>query len=576
VDAPLLARLLHRLRPSRRRRIAEGRRAARGLALAAALLLAGAAAAEPLTLRLAELPARAADGRWSVAGAAGARLHTGPGEALDLFLHVPDEAELFVALLPNAPAGQFHVLVATDEEGERELPLERSGTGWRGDLSGVAGRIARLRFQNASGAPLDWLGARIGGARALDPPLLPSAPPGAESPSILLYVVDALRADHLSLYGYARPTSPRLEGLARHAVVFDHAYSASADTMGALPSLLLSAPASVAIDRLRHRLSTSPTLAEQLRASGYATAAFQTNFTLRPALGFARGFARYELMRPKPERPVPKVEADELHAAALPWLVAERDKPAFTWIQSLDTHNPYDPPAPFLGRFGGQPGLAHELDPDRYDEAVAYADHALGELLDALERSGRLAHTVVVVTADHGESLGEGGRRLHGSSLHEELVRVPLLVALPWQQGPARVDETVSLMDLAPTLLELAGAAVPPRWQGHSLLAATPRDAPRSALGERSRQEAWFLVEGRWKLVDRDGRPRLFDVAADPTEQRDLATQRPVTLGYMERRLWERSPAVRRGAAPRPLREGLDAKERKELDDALRALGYAE
>jgi arylsulfatase A-like enzyme len=576
VDAPLLARLLHRLRPSRRRRIAEGRRAARVLALAAALALAGAAAAEPLTLRLAELPARGADGRWSVAGAAGGRLHATPGEALDLFLHLPEQAQLFVALLPNVPAGRFHVLVATDEDGEHELALERSGTGWRGDLSGLAGRIVRLRLANASGAPLDWLGPRIAGTREQDPPLLTAAPPGTERPSILLYVVDALRADHLSLYGYGRPTSPRLEALARRAVVFDHAYSAAADTMGSLPALLLSTPASVAIDRLRRRLPTDPTLPERLRAAGYATAAFQTNFTLRPALGFARGFARYELMRPKPERPVPKIGADELHAAALPWLVAERDKPAFTWIQSLDTHNPYDPPAPFLGRFGGKPGLAHELDPDRYDEAIAYADHALGELLDALERSGRLAHTAVVVTADHGESLGEGGRRLHGSSFHQELVHVPLLVALPWQRGPVRVGETVSLMDLAPTLLELAGVAVPEPWQGHSLLAATPRDVPRSALGERSRQEAWFLVEGRWKLVDRDGRPRLFDVDADPAEQRDLADQRPITLGYLERRLWERSPAVRSGAAPRPLREGLDAKERKELDDALRALGYAQ
>jgi arylsulfatase A-like enzyme len=548
------------------------------------LLAVSPAGAERRTLELTKVPSCVVDGaRVAVpvdtAEGRAALLQAGPG-TIDFHLRLPEEAELSFGLAADHPLESLEISVAHDG-GVAPLALQLAGTRWRADLADLAGRAVRIRFESGAAGPVRWIEPWVIGRG--DTPVLLPAPSTRQDrrPNILLYVVDALRPDRLSLYGYGRPTSPRLEALAQRATVFDNAYSNGADTMSAIPALFTSLPPGEGLMELRHpRFPRRPTLAETLDKHHYTTAAFQANFTLRPSLGFDRGFFRYALLADETGSKLRKISAAALHAQVIPYATAPRKRPFFLYVQSLDVHNPYAPPPPFLGRWSKDTGVAASLQPDRYDEAIAYADHELGVLLDALAKRGLIDSTLIVVTADHGEALGEGGRTLHGRSLHEEQVRIPLLVAPPGQARATRVDALVSLMDLAPTLVDAAGFPVPPSFQGRSLLERNPWFEPRLALGEFSgpNRRAWYLREDEWKLVVVQGEHHLFHLPTDPGEERDLAAERPITTAYLARLLWERVADYRdmRLDAPAPLVDGLDGAERKALEDALRALGYIE
>lgn len=546
-------------------------------------LAATASAAERATLHLAERTSCVIGGERhevpvGAVGAAPALLHA-PGAPLDFHLRLPAEARLSFGLEPPLAREDFDVEVA-DDSGAIRVELRREGDRWAADLSKLAGRVVRLRLANRTSHAIHWTDPRVSGRGAGAHALLPPPPEPAPRPNVLVYLVDTLRPDRLSLYGYARPTSPRLEALAKRGTVFDNAYSASHDTMSAVPALFTSLMPDEALWELRRPSPRRrPTLAQAFDRARYVTAAFQANATMVPGLGLGRGFFRYDLLQHPGE---PRVSAETLHAAVIPWLVKPRSKPFFVYVQSMDVHNPYEAPPPFRGRWSdadGHSALAR-IDPDRYDEAVAYADHEIGKLLDALDAAGLAESTVVVVTADHGEALGEGGRRLHSVSLHEEQIRIPLIVALPWHPEAARVDELVSLLDVVPTLVPLAGQAIPERSRGRSLFRATPWYEPAVAVGETTRHAhaSWYLREGPWKLRASADGARLFHLPSDPAEERDLAAEKPVTAAYLEGMLWDRAPRYRQAGAvvPHPVLDGLDAQQRRELEDALRSLGYIE
>ena len=290
----------------------------------------------------------------------------------------------------------------------------------------------------------------------------------------------------------------------------------------------------------------------------------------------------------------PLATAAELHARVLKWLARKRERPFFLFVQSFDVHDPYAPPPPFLGRFSKSvkrppltlSSIPRRMKPERYkqrlqdaavyDDAVAYADHELGNLIESLSELGLRDSTALVITSDHGEALGERGLFLHGQSLHEEEVRIPLIISLPWQPSAARSEDVISLMDLGPTLLDLAGIAIPDQFQGQSFLQPPEAHRPRIAIGNRKLNE-WFLREGPWKLVVWKKRVELFHIPSDRHEAHDLSEQSPIVLAYLYRLLWENSLAVRdTGYQQRSIDYGLDEKQRKQLHDSLRALGYTE
>ncbi|MGO9597265.1 MAG: sulfatase [Isosphaeraceae bacterium] len=416
---------------------------------------------------------------------------------------------------------------------------------------------------------------------------------GQEAPNVLLVVLDTVRADHLSLYGYSRQTSPNLSRLARRGVTFEQARSTAPWT---LPS-----HASMMTGRWPHELSTGinrpldgthRTLAESFAAQGYATAGFVANATYCGIeTGLGRGFAHFEdhvlsladvlwtsalgqrVILPvtfPPERRARgnpndyhRKDAAAIRRDMLAWVLRQGDRPFFAFLNLYDAHDPYIPPADFTRRFSGVAGSAADmaiLDRwfiwdkkkltsrqiqfalDAYDDGIAYLDEHLGLLFDDLERVGRLDNTLVIVTADHGEHLGEHQLYGHASSLYDAEIHVPLLIFLP---GGAHAGQTVasqvSLRDLAATVADLSGLGDSP-FPGRSLARywtadALPRpepslsevDAPVKSAPNQGRSPVFrgpmkAVASGNQVYIKSgDGLEELFDVESDPVQARDLS-----------------------------------------------------
>ncbi len=341
-------------------------------------------------------------------------------------------------------------------------------------------------------------------------------------PNVLLITLDTVRAANLSVYGYARQTTPQIERFSKQGVVFAEALSTAPWT---LPS-----HASMFTGHWPHELSTDhetplddafPTLAEYLRDRGYATAGFVANLKYVGAgSGLSRGFARYEDYSPsigevassstlvrtiadnfrlrrliQNDEHLNRITADELNTRALGWMGAQSDAPFFAFLNYFDAHEPYLPPPPFDRQFG--PGRAHgrhsplhhwlwnpavrhrpfddadrQEEIDAYDGGLAHLDAAVGRLLDRLDQQGILANTLVVITSDHGEEFGEHGVYEHGYSLYRPSVHVPLIVIPPRGAdggAPASISTPVSLRDLAATVVDMVGLGEGAPFPGYSL-----------------------------------------------------------------------------------------------------------
>jgi choline-sulfatase len=349
-------------------------------------------------------------------------------------------------------------------------------------------------------------------ARRLAP--APSGDPQAARRDIILITIDALRADHTTPYGYVRDTTPTLEALAERGTRFERAESSAPLTRRALPSLLYGRYASTLPYREVAGLAEVddnelPTLASTLRDHGWTTHAFLSNHGLlgRPALaGFESAVTvSHEDVADHHDN------ADAVTDRAIAWIADQpADHPYFLWIHYIDPHYPYTP---------------------SYDDEIAFTDAQIGRLLAALDAHGRGAETIVAVTADHGEGFGEHGDRFHGRSLYEDQTHVPLVIAVPG--GPREVVATpVSLVDVAPTLLDLVGVDAPAGMNGRSAAAAVRGVGPvppHPVLAEllRDSQVGRTLVAvwlDPWKIV-RDleaWTTQVFDVARDPEERHEL------------------------------------------------------
>jgi choline-sulfatase len=328
---------------------------------------------------------------------------------------------------------------------------------------------------------------------------------------ILLITIDTVRADHVSGYGYARPTTPTLDALAARATRFAAAHTANPWTRFALPALLFGRyPATLPFDTTGRepRLDSHalPTLATVLRDAGYLTAA-----SLPPSwqqlehayTGFDATFG--------------VIDGPQVADAALAWLRDRpRDRPYLLWLHFADPHYPYEPASrPF-----GDDEVA------RYDAEIAAADHEIARVLAEVSAD----RTIVAVTSDHGEAFGERGVRFHNRNLYEEQTRVPLVIAVP--AGARRVVVApVSLVDLAPTLLALVGLAAPPAMQGVSLAPAVNEGAAPghpvltelAATGSRRRNLIALHHGGH--VIIRDNvasTEEVYDLAADPDQGQNL------------------------------------------------------
>lgn len=377
-----------------------------------------------------------------------------------------------------------------------------------------------------------------------------------DRPSVVWIIVDTLRADHLEWYGYERETSPELASLVSQGVLFEQALTPQPETSPAIASLLTGLyPPGHGVRALYLRLhDQNRSAAELFAAAGYETAAFVSSFVMIDDFtNFGQGFEIYEdfvsdreLSRSNFER-----RAGATIALARSWFDARRsDRPFFLFLHLIDPHGPYTPPGewethftstdtfPIPGRIANYqqlPGLSDfSAYRDRYDGEIAYLFSQLGPFFDHLERAGILRRSLVVLTADHGESLGERDRWLrHGDNVFQENLRVPLIIRMPDSvPGPrgVRRSEPVSLVDLLPTSLEVTGLAVPGALDGRSLLPALSGGSlisrPVYAWSRPGGPVAFAKVEGTKKwMLRRDVEPEqmlAFDLISDPGELRPL------------------------------------------------------
>jgi len=388
---------------------------------------------------------------------------------------------------------------------------------------------------------------------------------------VLLVTIDTLRADALGYAGNARSETPWIDRLAAGGVRFSGAQAHNVVTLPSHANILSGRlPFAHGVrDNAGFRLPPDlPTLATLLAARGYRTGAFVSAFTLDSQFGLDRGFSVYDDSFTSGRAPVafelPERAAAETVALARRWMDAGDGRPTFTWVHLYDPHAPYVPPEPFASRFAGQPYLGE----------VAATDAALEPLLRPLLEAGERGRTLLVLTGDHGESLGEHGERTHGVFAYEATLHVPLLVYCPRLFAPRAVGERVQHVDLLPTILDAVGQVPPGDLPGRSLVdtaagAATPAGSAyfEALSGQTTRGWAplFGVVRGGWKYVDLP-LPELYDLGRDPREEHNQAAVQPAALERLRAALAPFRDADRGSAAA--------AGESAETRARLRALGY--
>ncbi|MGH9379752.1 MAG: sulfatase [Thermoanaerobaculia bacterium] len=422
------------------------------------------------------------------------------------------------------------------------------------------------------------------------------ASPSSRVDSVLVIVVDTLRADALGVMGYARPTTPEIDRWARRARVYENAYSTAPWTLPAFGSLLTGTwPAVHGAGRAEDGRGDQPpfspldpgvpTVAEILSAAGWSSAAFVNNDFLAPHFDLGRGFDMWDF-RPASRHGYRR--ADRVVDGALAWLRSHRDERYFLLVHLFDPHLPYGAPEPYLGRWGGAAAQSevrttvHELRARlrsgegvsiatlraAYDEEVRFTDAQVGRLLRGLGELGLARRTAVLLTADHGEEFQDHGGFEHGHTMFDELLRVPMLLEVPG--GPAgRIDEPVSLVDVAPTVLDLLGVAAAKPMAGVSL-ARRPPAGTRTLIAE----DLLYGPAGRaavrwpWKLVTVGSRARLHRLDYDRDESTNIAAERSKIVDVLRADITAVGARVARARGP------------VELDDRatrnLRSLGYVD
>lgn len=474
-----------------------------------------------------------------------------PDKGVDLG-PIPPGAILHLGILDDG-AGPVTVRVYADDKRVAVFTTPATG-GWMDvsrDLSApdLAGRRARLWLD----APRSvWLAPRF------------HAPPEEKTPNVLVFLIDTLRQDHLHCYGYARETSPHIDALARDGVRFNGLMPPASWTRPSAASLLYGVHPNRhgALDRVDVRRDGLPSLAEALARAGYATQAFVTNPHLLPAWNMCTEFDRLVDVnsmnwRESEDDAIAVTKAIEAirHLGSRPW---------FLYVHTMAPHGPYLPPPPYDEKFATPesgdsrpveilgvtyPGRQAVI--DRYDGEIAYADAEFGRIVEALRDAGAYDDTLIVLLSDHGEEFGEHGGWDHGKTLYEEQLRVPLIVKLPGGAHAGAVrGGLVEMVDIAPTLLDLAGLPPEPRFDGHTfreLLETGVFDPARMGAASLHLDTANLRTAKSLalKLIENLAAGRAaqwFDLARDPREQSPLHAPPPgagAIRAFLERRAME-------------------------------------
>ena len=486
-------------------------------------------------------------------------------------LRLPDgarfNADLGCVAGADGSTTTFELTIQDGEKSEKVLSASvTSGAGWSNvsaDLSRWGGRDVDVTMRVVPASP--------GAVGFWGNPVIYQ--PVEKPPILIVYLIDTLAAEHMSLYGFQRDTAPALSALAAEGVLFAHAFSNSSRTVESIPDLMLSLHTER--NGVHHNSTPAPpelvTIADSLRAAGMATVSFCTNVNAGPRQGMDQGFDTFVdkigYYWTHVDRTVPIEEV-------VAWMDAHADRPMFLYIHTAEPHAPYTPPEGFAGRFdphytGSIDGTYdrrhgfHSIRRPRerlrdlrhvvalYDEEILYADHRFKLFADRLRARGDWPRVRLLVTADHGEEFLQHGMWEHGTDLHNEQTRVPLIAAGPGLRRGVQVHVPVQLVDIMPTILDMYGLPAPYALDGQSLwpvvsASGGPLAAAQDSL--RARQiygsnhnyqithnliEYYVIEGGRWKLLygwrthpigpdGPDSHFMLFDLNADPRERENL------------------------------------------------------
>ena len=414
------------------------------------------------------------------------------------------------------------------------------------------------------------------------------APEASGPPNILLVTIDTFRADRLDA-----GVAPNLDRLAQRSVRFATARSAVPLTLPSHTTIMtgeLPTAHGVRENGLTPLGAEHATIARVLKSAGYDTAAFVGAFVLDRRFGLSQGFDEYDDRIARDPHATERLEAERPASAVVDSALAWLDKhpapgtrhpaPFFVWIHLYDPHAPYNPPREFVRSSLQRPVPSLQ---DLYDGEVAYADSQIARVFDWLAAHQLSDRTTIIVAGDHGEGLGDHGEATHGMLLYDSTLRVPLIVSQPGH-APAVVAEPVSLADIAPTILGIAGAAVPPSMHGRDLVRLKP-DATNETKNVRSvrrqpdldlyseteypRVAGWSalqaLTDGRWMAIRAGRATELYDLDRDPREQHDVSASQSATVAAFGARIETIRTAASNGGA---VAVSAEAQER------LRALGY--
>jgi arylsulfatase A-like enzyme len=547
-------------------------------------------------------------------------------EKLRFTLRVPENAFLDLALGTVEGGPVTFKVTASDIELARTLTTPHRWEELTLDLASLAGReiSLSLALEAPGDGALGFWGAPVLRSRAAA-----SAPRG-----VVLFFLDTLRRDRLEAYGFERETAPHLNRMAAKGVKFEDAIAQGAWTKVSVPSILTSTyPTSNGIYELNHRMPASGvTLAEVFRDAGYATWATSSGRFTGRGSNLHQGV---EVLHEAESLPSDAGGKNARHFVDrfLPWLEGHKDAPFFAMIHAVDPHSDYEPDRPYdrlwagpdarkkheewtekvkpfiesgfmknmglplrseLEKAGIDPEEFVKIELDWYDGSIRGADAELGRVLEKLDELGVAEDTLVVFFTDHGEEFLDHGGHFHEENVYGELINVPLVMRWPGGLPEGRVvAETVQLLDLAPTILDLAGLSVPERMQGQSLKPlfadSGERWRPRPAISEWRRRtdqlgtrivDAFSIIEGEWKLVRNAERPadvpefELYHHESDPLDQKNVAAEHPEIVERLAKQL----EAWHKWALERKLPSDGEAASEMTSEELqrLRSLGYVQ
>lgn len=394
--------------------------------------------------------------------------------------------------------------------------------------------------------------------------------------NLLIITIDTLRADHVGIYGYEKIKTPHIDSLGKNGVLFDQAFCHVPLTLPSHCSLFTGTlPLFHGVRDNGYRLpSFNVTLAEILKKEGFKTAAFVGAFPLDSRFGLNKGFDVYDDLYGSRNvvRDLSFIErkAEEVNKKVSEWLDQNQNSRFFVWVHYFDPHAPYEPPSPFNHQYAGQD----------YDGEIAYTDHAVGNLMEKFNQLKLTEKTLIIITSDHGEGLGEHNEMTHGIFIYDSTLRVPLIFYNPRLFPEGRiVRDQVGIIDIMPTVLDLMGLPQSPDIQGKSFKPDLLKRKSISiddcyiesvaAMMDRNWAPLQGIRTGEWKYIEAPI-PELYDLKSDPQEENNIIERNPKIALRLREKLHEAIKKYSSSLYSHVFKTKID----EETREKLRSLGY--